>query len=129
MTQTYIEIPLWLIPIIVAIFAFLFGYIWTSLNGRVKKLEGMEEDTLKKQAAAGIVLTVPTHDIICSRIQEHFEKTLVSKLESMEKNFGLMIENSILKALKNYEVERNQGIQGVQGVQGIQGKRGLKGRR
>jgi hypothetical protein len=101
----HVDIPLWMIPILVAIFTFLFSYIWTTLNGRVKKLEEMEENTLKKQLENPL-LTISIHETICGKVWERFEKTLVEKLESMEKNFGLMIENAILKGLHNYDLEQ-----------------------
>ncbi len=128
--MTHIDIPLWAVPIIVAIFAFLFGYIWTSLNGRITKLEGTEEATLKKKAENGMVLTIPIHDSMGSKVHELFEKTLVEKLDAMEKTISLMIENAILKALRDYNFESQgpQGIQGKQGIQGIRGKANTPGR-
>lgn len=80
---------------------------------------------LKKKADEGVALTIITHDAICGKVHEQFEKTLVEKLDLMEKTFALMIENAILKALRDYDL--GQGFKGKQGIQGIKGDKGDRG--
>jgi len=125
--MSHIDIPLWAVPIIVAIFGFLFGYIWKTLNDRIKALERSEEEMLKKKAEEGAILTLPIHDAICERVHASFEKTLVEKLEQMEKTFALMIKVQILEALRDYDL--GQGFKGRPGIQGLKGDKGDKGDR
>jgi hypothetical protein len=133
-----VHVPIWMIAIVWAVLLGLILYVWKSLESRVKDLEGSEEDNLKKQAEAGIVLTIPVHETICGKVHEQFEKTLVEKLSQLEKNFdlkvihmqenvALVVENAILKAFKEEAFRGVQGIQGIQGANGVQGKRGKQG--
>lgn len=121
----YIQVPMWAVSLVWAALLGLIIYVWKSLEFRVKEIERSEEEMLKKKAEEGTILTLPIHDQICERVHASFEKTLVEKLEQMEKTFALMIKVQILEALRDYDL--GQGFKGRPGIQGIQGVKGDKG--
>jgi len=104
MENSLVHTPIWVIILAWSAFTGLIIYIWNQLRQRITKLEAEGEAALKKNAESS-PLTMTTHEEICGKVHAQFEKTLVEKLAQLKESFGLMIENAILKALHNYELE------------------------
>jgi len=104
-----IHVPVWMVGVIWALLLALIGYVWNRLESRVKKIEKGEEDIMKARAAEGPVLTVATHEKICVEIAKmrtdivkgmlvDLEIKMSMRMDLLEKNILLTIENAILKS-------------------------------
>ncbi len=106
----YIQLPLWLLVILITVLTAFISYVWARLEGRIKFIEEERDDLLKKRTE-NPVLTMTVHERVCEGVISGITKRLedcisnvttllTQRVDHLEADIGLLIENAILKATK-----------------------------
>ena len=127
----HVDVPIWAVPLIVAAFIAMIGYVWHRLEDRIRAIERAREDVLKEdhigkaenqikvntnrldtiereiresmrgEIAQGGFLTLKEHAEFCATVCQRISKDIQGGFEKFEDILDLKLENLRLAVRSN----------------------------